>query len=69
MFPITKSIVNEVGATITGSEVEVVQWTKQTNKKKTSDTMEAEVWMNNGAIEGKIPASQMRKFTRSSKRN
>ena len=37
-------------------EVEVSSWSNG------SDVLEAEVWMNNGSIEGKVPASMMKKF-------
>ncbi len=37
-------------------EVEVSSWSNG------SDVLGAEVWMNNGSIEGKVPASMMKKF-------
>ena len=37
-------------------EVEVSSWSNG------SDVLDAEVWMNNGSIEGRVPASMMRKL-------
>ena len=44
-------------------EIEVSRWDTE------SGEMDAEVWMNNGSIEGKVPASMMNRLkkTRSSK--
>jgi len=53
----------------TTSEVEIVEWNKKSPFKKISSAMESEVWMNNGAVEGKIPVAQMRKFAKNSSRN
>ena len=42
-------------------EIEVSRWDTE------SGEMDAEVWMNNGSIEGKVPASMMKRLkTRSS---
>jgi hypothetical protein len=37
-------------------EVEVVRW-----QSRADTTMDGEVWMNNGAIEGRVPPSLMKK--------
>jgi len=54
------------------TEVEVVTWNKQRNNQRKNkrngswsfDDVEAEVWMHNGMIEGKMPQAELLKFNK-----
>jgi hypothetical protein len=47
--------------------VGTVELKKKRTVKKANSSMKSEVWLNNGAVEGKIPVAQMRKFTKHKK--
>jgi hypothetical protein len=47
--------------------LDTVELKKKRAVKKPSSTVRADVWMHNGAVEGKIPVAQMRKFTKNKK--
>lgn len=47
---------------IDSEEVEVSRWDNGYNDMGAEGSMDAEVWMNDGSIEGKVPASMMKKL-------
>ena len=42
-------------------EYDVMQWDQGSSSSMKAESMESEVWMNNGSIEGKVPTSAMKR--------